>query len=181
MLLYSLLELLNLQNNLFSGELPLSIYNGRLKKLYVAGNPDLEGTIPSQIGNMTSLVELKLGRTALGGTLPAELFATPLQILQLNDASFYGPLPESYFAGLTETLVSLWLFSNNFDGPIPIQAIAATTGLEELVLDGNPLLTGTIPASVCQLRGTSTGELNVLRVDCEYIPCAWEGCCDKCQ
>ena len=180
MSLHFTVAFLNLQNNLLSGELPMSIHNGRLTKLYVAGNPDLEGTIPSQIGNMTSLVELKMGRTAIGGTLPAELFTIPLQVLQLNDASFFGPLPEAYFAGLNDTMVTLWLYNNNFDGAIPIQAIEAMSGLEELALDGNPLLTGEIPTSVCSLRGTNPGELEVLRVDCGNIPCAWEGCCDEC-
>ena len=173
--------LLNLQNNLFTGELPVSIYNGRLNKLYVAGNPDIVGSIPSFIGKMTSLLELKLGQTGLGGTLPAELFAAPLEVLHLNDASFFGPLPEAYFGQLNDTLVSLWLFNNDFDGPLPIQAFEATQGLEELILDGNPQLTGEIPAALCDQRGPKTGELGKLRVDCDTIQCAWEGCCDKCN
>ena len=128
---------------------------------------------------MTSLEELKLGRSGIGGELPAELFSLPLETLHLNEAAFSGPLREEDFAQLTDTLVSLWLYENNFSGPIPIQAIAATEGLEELVLYGNPLLTGEIPESVCNLRGCDGGEICILWVDCENIACAWEGCCDS--
>lgn len=170
-----------MEDNLLTGGLPGSLYNDRLIKLYVDGNADLVGTIPPAIANMTRLEELSLGRSGMGGTLPAELFALPaLELLHLNDAGFFGPLPELYFGQLADTLVSLWLFNNNFEGPIPIQAIEATEGLEELVLDGNPLLTGTIPEGVCKQRGTAAGEIEVLRVDCSNIPCAWEGCCDQC-
>jgi len=170
-----------LEDNLLTGELPESLYNDRLIKLAVDGNPDLVGSIPPAIGNMTRLEELSLGRTGIGGTLPPELFTLPaLKVLHLNDAGFFGPLPELYFAQLTDTMVALWLFNNNFDGAIPIQAIEAMEGLEELVLHGNPLLTGTIPEAVCKQRGIFAREIDYLRVDCNNIQCAWEGCCDDC-
>jgi len=182
---YCLLSLptakLNLQDNKLEGKIPESLYNSTIiTNLVLEGNP-LTGSIGPSIANMAFVKELSLGRSGLEGELPAELFTLPrLEVLHLNDASFSGPLLVDRFVQLADTLVSLWLFNNNFSGDIPVEAFLVMDDLEELALHGNPLLTGNITVELCNLRGTQPGQIDILRVDCR-IPCGWEGCCDTCS
>ncbi len=111
-------EILNLQNNEFSGAIPTTIYNGNLQELQLGGN-NIEGSIPSSISLMTNLRVLNLGNTSMSGELPNELFSLPaLSELHLSNAKFGGELSED-FRGLNATLMELSLDGNNFSGVVP--------------------------------------------------------------
>ena len=91
---------------------------------WISGNA-LNGTIPAEIGDLTSLTELWL--------------------LRNNDLS--GPIPAEI--GNLTSLTELVLTSNDLSGPIPAE-IGNLTSLTGLFLNGNAL-TGSIPEGVCNL------------------------------
>jgi hypothetical protein len=45
-----------------------------LKTLYIANNPELDGTIPTQLANLPELKVMNLGSNALTGPIPTEIF-----------------------------------------------------------------------------------------------------------
>ena len=59
------------------------------------GHNRLRGPVPSELGNLSGLTELRLDHNRLTGSIPKEL-ATPifLQILALNDNRLSGAIPE---------------------------------------------------------------------------------------
>jgi hypothetical protein len=185
-------EILNLQNNEFSGSIPTTIYNGNLQELQLGGN-DIEGSIPSSISLMTSLRVLNLGNSSMSGELPSELFRLPiLSELHLSNAKFGGELSED-FRGLNATLMGLSLDGNNFSGVIPaglddLKILGTCIGkiqhnfpdfpnlfpISELLrLENNPLLSGAVSTALCSRRGTGLGKLEELSVGCN-IEC---NCC----
>ena len=96
---------------------------GRVSTLSLHGN-NLTGTIPPELGDLTSLRQLRLTDGGLTGAIPREL------------------------ANLTE-LTSLQLYSNHLTGSIP-QEFGNLTSLRSLLLSYN-LLTGPIPQSFLRL------------------------------
>ena len=53
----------------------------------------LSGTIPAEIGNLTSLISLDLEVNQLSGTIPAEIGNLPLNVLGLKDNQLSGTIP----------------------------------------------------------------------------------------
>ncbi|KAH9698780.1 protein kinase domain-containing protein [Citrus sinensis] len=105
------------------------IYGNRVTSLTI---PDLglTGTIPSYLGNLSSLQTLVLSHNWFSGTIPKEIGnLTKLKELRLRYNKLQGEIPEE-LGNLAE--------------------------LEVLVLNNN-LLTGTIPASIFNLSSISTG------------------------
>ena len=82
------------------------------------GSCNLAGTIPTQLGSMTSMTYLDLSVNSLEGTIPSELSALPIT-------------------------THLYLSNNSLIGTIPSE-LSAMTSIQMLNLDSN-CLTGTIP------------------------------------
>ena len=81
-------------------------------------NNQLNGSIPSEIGNLTKLRELRLYGNQLTGSIPQEIGQlTSLQSLWLHDNKLTGAVPPGIF-NLTR-LTSLRLSGNNLSGPFP--------------------------------------------------------------
>ncbi|KAL0388072.1 UNVERIFIED_CONTAM: putative receptor-like protein kinase [Sesamum radiatum] len=101
-----------------NGEVPSSIGNlVGLRRLVLYDN-DLEGPIPSDVGKLSSLLELYLGANRFKNKLPSSFGnMTSLNILSLRGNYFSGNLPES-FSNCTN-LLNLDLSTNNFSGLIP--------------------------------------------------------------
>ncbi|KAL5169652.1 Receptor protein kinase TMK1 [Glycine soja] len=64
-----------------------------LRQVWLHGN-QFSGTIPQNIGNLTSLQELNLNSNQLVGLIPDSLANMDLQILVLNNNGFMGPIPK---------------------------------------------------------------------------------------
>ncbi|KAI3461252.1 hypothetical protein Pfo_017915 [Paulownia fortunei] len=64
-----------------------------LTKVWLHGN-QFTGSIPDDIGHLTSLRELNLNRNRLVGLIPASLANMNLQLLDLNNNMFMGPIPK---------------------------------------------------------------------------------------
>lgn len=125
-----------------------------------------------------------------------------LDFIDASNANFGGTLPESLFS--VETLRIAYLSNNNIAGTVPVE-FANPPLLRDLFLDGNGLtgkvpeiasgqlseltellfqfnfLTGSMPASICDLRSIS---LENLFSDCggsdPEIECDFPGCCNRC-
>ncbi|XP_062014694.1 receptor-like protein 35 [Rosa rugosa] len=108
----------------------------------------LTGTIPSELGNLSFLVELHLRNNSFHGTLPKELARLRrLKLISLVWNNFMGAIP-SWFGSLFK-LESFNLFGNRFSGPIPA-AVFNLSSLQVLDLSYNQL-SGRIPREIGNL------------------------------
>jgi hypothetical protein len=153
---------------------------------------DLKGTIPDEIGYLTRLERLKLGRNELYGSLPASLSQLKyLEHLELFRNDFLGPLPLADWSQMTE-MKRLLLQSNHFTGTIS-ESLCQMTSLHGIDLFQNPLtgqlpdclgsslesletfqihdtqLNGTVPIGLCE-RMTTTAT-STTSLECPAIAC----------
>jgi Leucine-rich repeat (LRR) protein len=131
-----------MQGNNLVGSLPASLEKlDALLRLSLTFN-QLSGSIPPEMGNMTSLQYLFLGDNNLTGSIPASLGnLTALTDLGLQANQLSGTIPKE-LANLTQ-LVYLALFDNQLTGNIPVELIKLTK-LRDLLLDINKL-SGSVP------------------------------------
>ena len=109
--------------------------------LYLNSN-SLTGTIPSQLGSMTSMTGLYLYSNSLTGTIPSQLGSiTSMKYLYLYSNSLTGTIPSEL--GNLNTLVWLYLQGNNLQGSVPT-SILTLPKLNSINLSGNQLLGGNI-------------------------------------
>ena len=136
--------------------------DGRVTRLDLSYN-QLSGTIPAELGNLSSLTELELGGNQLSGTIPVELGnLTRLTTLDLNYNQLSGTIPAEL--GNLSSLTTLRLDDNQLSGTIPAE-LGNLTSLTWLELAGNQL-SGTIPAELGNLT-----RLLVLSVDTDTGLC----------
>ena len=108
----------------------------------------LTGTIPSQLGYMTSMTLLLLYSNNLTGTIPSQFeYMTSLTSLGLNNNSLTGTIPSQL--GSMTNLTYLYLYNNSLTGTIPSQ-LGHMTSMIQLLLNSNRL-TGTIPSQLGSL------------------------------
>ena len=121
--------------------------NGRVVELDLSEN-ELNGTIPSELGNFTNLEVLKLSQNQLRGVIPPELGnLTNLKFLDLYENRLSGTIPPEL--GDLANLEALALYNNNLRGTIP-SALAKLNNLRYLLLSGNQL-DGAIPSELNSL------------------------------
>ena len=90
---------------------------GDLTELSLSSN-NLVGTIPSGLGNLTTLTALQLGSNSLSGSIPTELGnLTTLEYLSFYDNSLTGTIPVEL--GNLTNLTYFSLTSNQLSGSIP--------------------------------------------------------------
>ncbi|CAB9528248.1 leucine Rich Repeat [Seminavis robusta] len=169
-----------------SGTIPREI--GWLKSLHylvLPGNSLLEGEIPSELGLLENLMVLHLGDTGLNGTLPEEFYTGSfhhrLYNVDLGNCQFTGTISTSI--GLLTTLLWLDMSKNLFSGEVPGE-LASLTRLQQLRLEGNHNLKGSIPEGICSILPAN--DANVA-VDCmpeggtgiPDVACP-ENCCTTC-
>ncbi|XP_057503776.1 probable leucine-rich repeat receptor-like protein kinase At1g35710 [Actinidia eriantha] len=101
-------------------------------------NNSLYGSIPSHIGNLSSLTTLSLFYNCLSGSFPPEVGhlnnLTRLKYFQISENMLTGHLPENTcFSGL---LLHLSAYDNNLTGPIP-KSLKNCRSLYRVRLEGN--------------------------------------------
>ncbi|KAG6556825.1 hypothetical protein Mapa_001772 [Marchantia paleacea] len=118
-----------------------------LQILTFQDNPELGGTLPLSLGNLTNLQRLSITETGIGGTIPSEIGSlVNLRQLDLSRNQLQGFIPES-----VNSLGSLQImdFGGNFlSGVLPF--LGGLRSVVKMVLSNN-LLNGSIPSDMGQL------------------------------
>ena len=123
--------------------------NGRVRRIVLNEN-NLEGELPSEIGQLEGLEWLALNENQLSGSLPLEITElNKLWYLSLNSNNLSGSIPPEI--GRNESLAVLYLGFNELTGSIPAE-LGRLDRLRTLSFDTNHL-TGTIPPEIGQLTG----------------------------
>ncbi|THU65553.1 hypothetical protein C4D60_Mb05t04860 [Musa balbisiana] len=91
------LRLLKLNNNNFSGTIPLAIGNlVVLQDTFDVSHNSLTGEIPSQLSKLVMLQSLNLSHNSLSGHLPSSLtYMTSLSTVDVSYNELDGPVPDS--------------------------------------------------------------------------------------
>eukprot|EP00300_Choanocystis_sp_HF-7_P039833 c616_g1_i1.p1 GENE.c616_g1_i1~~c616_g1_i1.p1 ORF type:complete len:817 (-),score=137.31 c616_g1_i1:50-2419(-) len=112
----------------------------------------ISGTIPTQIGQCTSMARLYLHRNLMHGSIPTQIGRVTLfNRLYMDNNTFTGPIPSQI--GLLSVLTDLGLFNNHFSGSIPSQ-IGRMAGLMFLSLFNSPMA-GEIPSQMGTMSSLS--------------------------
>lgn len=123
-------------------------------ELWIDYNPDLTGSIPAYIGDLTTLESLSISMNGLAGELPSEI-------------------------GKLEDLKQFWINGNELVGDIPVE-FGGLLKLKLLRLEDN-LFSGSMPHQVCDNVGFLR-PLETLGADCD-LECHCCTCCgtDECS
>ncbi|KAJ6807434.1 receptor kinase-like protein Xa21 [Iris pallida] len=150
----TVLSVLGLGYNNLGGFLPSSLVNlssSSLQLLHMGGNY-IQGSIPTQMGNLVGLTSLDLGPNLLTGSIPDSIgMLLNLHQIDLNTNNFSGDIPSAI--GNLSQLTQLYLDFNGFSGIIP-SSLGNCTSLEFLNLGYNKL-TGTIPKEILTISTLS--------------------------
>ncbi|KAF5800319.1 putative leucine-rich repeat-containing, plant-type, leucine-rich repeat domain superfamily [Helianthus annuus] len=112
------IEALNLANNHLSGAIPDCWEKWQSLIFLNLENNNLSGVIPTTMGYLSSLVSLNMCKNKLSGRLPASLmWLKELQILEFASNELVGSIPTWIGTELLDLRI-LNLRSNNFDGTI---------------------------------------------------------------
>jgi len=144
-------------SNQLTGTIPPELGNlTSLQTLYLDHN-QLTGTIPPELGNLTNLTDLYLYSNRLTGTIPPELGnLTYLTTLRLYYNQLTGTIPPEL--GNLTSLHTLYLSFNQLTGTIPPE-LGNLTNLTDLFLGSN-LLSGSIPPELGNLTNLHSLPLN---------------------
>jgi len=145
---HGIVSRLSLCRNHLTGTLPSELGNLQgLEDLRLCDN-SITGEIPPELGNLSRLQRLELDRNSLTGEIPSELGnLSQLQRLDLGANSLTGEIP-SELGNLTR-LQRLDLGANSLSGDIPSE-LGNLSQLTQLYLHDNAF-TGRLPRSLMQL------------------------------
>jgi Leucine-rich repeat (LRR) protein len=139
--------------------------------------------------NFENLTFVDFSNNRFSGPLPASIFGLQrIEILYFFSNLFTGEIPSNY--ATSPVLRDLYLNDNNLIGTIPPISVGSTEEgnvqpqllvLTEFLLQNNSI-TGTMPASICELRGDNvTEDLVTLIADCNPPdPLVQCDCCSDC-
>lgn len=140
------LQKIDVSNNLLGGVLPVSVaqFSDNLTLLDLS-NTSIHGSIPREIGNLTSLIYLALADNLLSGSLPSELsMLHRLERLRLRNNKLEGRIPTEI--SQLRNVGSISLRQNMLSGPIP-DSLGDLKQLRRLLLSENQL-SGMIPSTL---------------------------------
>ena len=119
---------------------------------------NLTGTLPTELGNLTSLTTLDLSENSISGTIPPQIGRlASLTSLNLSSNQLDGVIPQTI--GNNTSLTVLNLSANNLDGQIP-SSIGRLTSLTDLYLQNNTL-TCHLPTTFANMSSIISPRLNL--------------------
>lgn len=122
------------------------------------GSNSLDGTIPSEIENISGLQIFNIESNNFSGKVPPSLLTLPLKELSIGGNKLTGSIPGDLPD--VSTLTSISLGPNLFNGEIPTN-LSELTGLKKLSMIGIPDMTGRLPTSYA-LNLTELVELSIV-------------------
>jgi len=142
---------LYLQGNNLTGSLPSELTElTSLIRLYINGNPELGGELPSGISRLQKLKRIRMHGNGLEGNIPVEISEiSGLRQLLLSDNQFFGSIPPEI--SKLKYLSEMDLSGNELSGSIPSALGKMDYRLRWLDLSDNKL-TGEIPVELSNLR-----------------------------
>ena len=139
---------MSLHDNQLTGTIPNELGNMTTLSLLLLNNNQLTGAIPTRLGNLTNLRWMRLDTNQLEGTIPTELGnLTNLTRLILTENQLEDAIPAEL--GNLTNLEHLFLEGNQLEGAIPA-TLGNLPNLQNLVLYENQL-EGAIPATLGNL------------------------------
>ncbi|XP_031265021.1 receptor-like protein EIX1 [Pistacia vera] len=140
------ITILRLRDNLLSGELPDCWMNWPSLIYLNLENNKFTGKLPVSLGTLTSIESLHLRKNSLSGTIPDSILnCTWLEVFDVGENEFVGHVPMWLGERFSDMLI-LNLRSNKFHGPLPSQ-LCHITSLQILDIAYNNL-SGTIPRCI---------------------------------
>ena len=140
---------LKLNSRRMAGYLSPSIGNLSFLQVLDLSNNSFQGDVVPEIGQLFRLKELYLADNSLGGQIPTTLAnCSNMRILELSSNNFTGRVP--YELGSLSKLVELRIVENNLEGSIPPQ-LGNISSLQVLSMFSNKLR-GEVPTSLGQLK-----------------------------
>ena len=135
-------------------------------------NNVLHGTVPTEIGQLSNLLDLRLGLNQLTGSLPTE-FAnlSSLKSLVLKNNKFDGEIPDIFVR-----INSFEVFNvagNHFTGTVPESFWEAKFNLAVVISEND--ITGTVPDDFCEKTKTVKVDNSNWFLDKPKVDCP---CCD---
>eukprot|EP00521_Asterionellopsis_glacialis_P010921 CAMPEP_0195305488 /NCGR_PEP_ID=MMETSP0707-20130614/36357_1 /TAXON_ID=33640 /ORGANISM="Asterionellopsis glacialis, Strain CCMP134" /LENGTH=488 /DNA_ID=CAMNT_0040369627 /DNA_START=51 /DNA_END=1517 /DNA_ORIENTATION=- len=169
---------LEVESNFLQGSIPPAF--GQMTSLvyaYLRRNAltvNLEDFITTD-SNLMSLFALWLDDNTLVGSIPTEIgLVTSLASLSLTDGNLEGSIPAEI--GNLRRLRRLWLYNNQLTGTLPDE-LGALSLLEVLETHSNNI-NGTMPRPVCSIMEAATYQSKSLTADCNELECS--ECCTEC-
>ncbi|CAB9499023.1 Leucine Rich Repeat [Seminavis robusta] len=174
-------------DNSMEGNLPSEL--GHASMLYALSicNNQITGPLPSELGLLTGLgVALNARGNQLSHSIPTELgLLSRLIDLDLSSNQFTGRIPGEL--GELSSIGHLGLAENYLSGTVPVELSLRQQSLHTLELEGNALLSGTLPVGICNISGTcvnsplgdNCGESRGLLFDCTDLLCGCGCSCNK--
>ncbi|CAI9088848.1 OLC1v1023292C1 [Oldenlandia corymbosa var. corymbosa] len=142
------LRVIDLTRNYINGTIPPSFSRLPLTNLSLLGNR-IGGTIPKEVGDISSLQELVLEDNQLEGPLDPHLGSlSSLRRLLLSANNFSGPIPETF--GNLKNLTDFRMDGSPITGRIP-DFIGNWTSIRRLDMQGTQIQ-GPFPAAISQLK-----------------------------
>ncbi|KAK2639691.1 hypothetical protein Ddye_027486 [Dipteronia dyeriana] len=148
-------EILNLENNFFSGELPNCWMNWQYLHVLNLMNNEFVGSLPTSIGILSSLQLLILRKNSLSGVIPFVSLenCTNLETLDAAENHFVGYVP-TWIGERFSSMKILNLRSNKFHGHLPVE-LCRLASLQILDLAYNNL-SGSIPRCISNFNAMVT-------------------------
>ncbi|KAL8510880.1 hypothetical protein ACS0TY_017628 [Phlomoides rotata] len=89
------------------------------KPIFDLSHNNLTGSIPVGFGNFSQLQKFILWKNELTGELPSTIFnISSVLTIDVSENQMFGKLPQDICSHPASKLEELWLYSNQFDGPI---------------------------------------------------------------